>query len=926
MSDERPPSTPSQSDVGVPPAAEDAAVGLTVPRGRSVDKIPRKFGRYRIIDCLGRGGMGAVFRAEDTQLHRTVALKVPFLGDDDADTIQRFYREARSAATLQHAHICPVFDVGEWNGIPYLTMAFIEGKSLAQALEAGATFTYPQIALLIRQLALGMQEAHARGVIHRDLKPSNVLLRPNGEPVIMDFGLARRQDDRAGPGDCLTRQGEIIGTLEYMSPEQVEGDNKAVGPAADIYTLGVILYELLAGRRPFVTGTTTGTLAAILLKPPVPPSEHRPGIPPGLEEICLKAMARKPADRYATMAQFATALAVFLRAPKSGVATPTAKTDAPSTRPPGPITRPVSARTPPPGGTPEPPSGRGESKISVRSGVKGDGKGEGKSAAKSDRRPRSSARKKKAEADGPNKWLMIGGTVAGVVVVGIASSVLLWPAPKADVVESKPPAVNNPPAVVPATKTTPTTKSGTTPTTKGATPTTKGTSPTTKGTTPTTKGTTPTTKGTPAPKTVPVALKVKPDAVALAVGERHEVTVELDRRGSQDPVTVKWDVPPGVRVSPAGPVTLKPGDPNPVLTLRVLEAPAGKDVQVTVTATVTQTPKSSPVTAKVPVTVTPGPCVRVVDIPGTSNAVIDAVAFTPDASVALVGGADTRKGTTDPHAIRSFSLPRGEPLGPLVGHTAKVTKLLVPADGKTVLSVSADDTVALWNLAQASRVSQSPKQQAKVLTAALSPDGKRAMVLYPGLLVKVDVEKFLAYGLPIKTAALTGNGQDDAVRALAASGDRKFLVGGLDGKLFLLESNEKTKPRPLAAHTEVVQAVAFALNNDLAASGGGGVLQVGKIQPGKDHLVCVWDVAAAALKWKAEGHPRPVVAVVFSPDGRLLASGDSGGEVRVWAAADGKPVATLKGHTGPVLALGFAPDGTLWSGAADRALRHWNLP
>src|SRR5947209_10120302 len=224
-------------------ATSDADILRPVSPRKALERIPKNFGRYRIEETLGKGGMGAVFRAYDTQLDRPVALKVPFLGDDNDETRQRFYREARAAATLQHAYICPVFDVGEFEGIPYLTMAFIEGRSLNQALTAGQSFTFPAIALLVRKIALGMQEAHNRGVVHRDLKPANIILRPNGEPVIMDFGLARRADDKRSHG--LTQEGDILGTLDYMSPEQAEGAAANVGPPADIYALGAILYELL---------------------------------------------------------------------------------------------------------------------------------------------------------------------------------------------------------------------------------------------------------------------------------------------------------------------------------------------------------------------------------------------------------------------------------------------------------------------------------------------------------------------------------------------------------------------------------------------------------------------------------------------------------------------------------------------------------
>lgn len=349
MTDPRPHPEPNSDPGATAPNAESAAIGLHTPQDRS--KIPRKFGRYRIQDCLGRGGMGAVFRAHDTQLDRTVALKVPFLVGDDAGTRERFYREARAAAALHHANICPVYDVGELYGVPYLTMAFVEGRSLAKALEAGQPFSPQQAALLVRKLALAMQEAHARGVIHRDLKPSNVILRPDGEPVVMDFGLARRGEDHQTDG--LTRQGDVIGTIEYMSPEQFEGDNAAVGPASDVYALGVVLYEMLTGRRPY-EGSTAGKVASILLKPPPRPSELRPGLPAQLEEVCLKAMAKQPAERYPTMAQLAAALTAYLRSHQSGVVAAVQRSaEAAATPRPSATTKPikeeVATRKPDPG-------------------------------------------------------------------------------------------------------------------------------------------------------------------------------------------------------------------------------------------------------------------------------------------------------------------------------------------------------------------------------------------------------------------------------------------------------------------------------------------------------------------------------------------------------------------------------------------------
>jgi serine/threonine protein kinase len=204
---------------------------------------------------------------------------------------------------------------------------------------AGTPLPAKQAAALIEKLARALHAVHEKGVIHRDLKPANVILRPDGEPVITDFGLARRGDDTRG--EALTRQGDVIGTIEYMSPEQFEGDNAAVGPASDVYALGVVLYELLTGRRPF-TGGTASTVAAILLKPPPRPGELRPGVPTDLEEVCLKAMAKQPADRFSTMAQLASALTAFIRSHQSGVTPAASRSSAAApTPPPSAATRPV---------------------------------------------------------------------------------------------------------------------------------------------------------------------------------------------------------------------------------------------------------------------------------------------------------------------------------------------------------------------------------------------------------------------------------------------------------------------------------------------------------------------------------------------------------------------------------------------------------
>jgi formylglycine-generating enzyme required for sulfatase activity/serine/threonine protein kinase len=253
--------------------------------------------------------MGSVYLAHDTQLDREVSLKIPHIPPGSApEVLARFYREARAAAALDHPNLCPVHDVGEIDGTPYLTMAYIDGRPLSQLIGRADPLPQRQVAAVIRKLALALQEAHDRGVVHRDLKPANVLVSRKRDLVIVDFGLARRDD-----GDArLTQSGMILGTPAYMAPERVAGEMGTAGPASDIYALGVILYEMLTGRVPF-EGSVALVLGRIIAAEPESVRAFRPDVEPRLEAICRKAMAKEPSLRYGSMREFATALWEYLR-------------------------------------------------------------------------------------------------------------------------------------------------------------------------------------------------------------------------------------------------------------------------------------------------------------------------------------------------------------------------------------------------------------------------------------------------------------------------------------------------------------------------------------------------------------------------------------------------------------------------------------
>jgi tetratricopeptide (TPR) repeat protein/predicted Ser/Thr protein kinase len=279
------------------------------PPAAAGDPLPARFGRYEIQRPLGRGGMGAVYLARDTQLNRLVALKVSLL-DGDAARARQFVREARAAAALQHPNICPVYDFGEIDGRHFITMAYLEGEPLSARVRRGP-LPVVEAVKLVRTLAEALDEAHRAGVVHRDLKPSNVMANAKGQPVITDFGLARLLT--ATGGDSQSGQ-HMVGTPSYMAPEQVNGAAGTVGPAADIYALGVVLYELLTGARPF-DGPLGTLLARITTDDPQPPTRLRSDVDARLSAICLKALAKRPADRHPSMAAFAAALDEWLAGP-----------------------------------------------------------------------------------------------------------------------------------------------------------------------------------------------------------------------------------------------------------------------------------------------------------------------------------------------------------------------------------------------------------------------------------------------------------------------------------------------------------------------------------------------------------------------------------------------------------------------------------
>jgi len=263
---------------------------------------------YEIQEVLGHGGMGVVYKARQLGLNRMVALKMVLAGASASpQDLARFRAEAEAVAQLQHPNIVQIHDIGEQGGCPFLALEYVGGGSLAAHLD-GTPVAPRQAAELVLALARAVQHAHEVGIVHRDLKPANVLLQPDGTPKIADFGLAKRSES----DHARTETGTILGSPSYMAPEQAAGRTNEIGPATDLYALGVILYELLTGRPPFKGASLLETIEQVRENDPVPPRFLQPKTPRDLETICLKCLEKQPRRRYASAADLAADLRAFL--------------------------------------------------------------------------------------------------------------------------------------------------------------------------------------------------------------------------------------------------------------------------------------------------------------------------------------------------------------------------------------------------------------------------------------------------------------------------------------------------------------------------------------------------------------------------------------------------------------------------------------
>jgi predicted Ser/Thr protein kinase len=289
------PGTVVRKDPVAPAREHDRPTPGTVMLSKSGEPHPGSFGRYRVLREVGRGAMGVVFLARDDKIGRNVAIKAldidRRLPEDEKEEIRnRFEREARAAGMLSHQNIVTVYDVGEEEGVPYIAMEYLEGANLTETAHE-SPLSIPQAKSVASQVLAALAYAHAHDVVHRDIKPDNIFLLPDGRVKVADFGIAR-----IASSSTMTQVGQVMGTPGYMSPEQVKGE--VVGPASDIFSTGVLLYELLTGTAPFSSTSATSIMYKIVHEEPRPPHLINPGVPPNLEAVITRATAKNPTSRY----------------------------------------------------------------------------------------------------------------------------------------------------------------------------------------------------------------------------------------------------------------------------------------------------------------------------------------------------------------------------------------------------------------------------------------------------------------------------------------------------------------------------------------------------------------------------------------------------------------------------------------------------
>jgi WD40 repeat protein len=949
---------------------------------------------YEILSELGRGGMGVVYQARQVALNRVVALKMVLAGGHAGEAdLARFRTEAEAIARLQHPHIVQIHEVGESGGLPFFALEYCAGGSWEKKL-GGTPLPAREAARLIEALAGAVQAAHQAGIVHRDLKPANILLASGGcqppvgaestgglhpplagyIPKITDFGLAKKLDVSAGP----TASGAIMGTPSYMAPEQAGGQSKEVGPAADVYALGAILYECLTGRPPFRAATQLDTLLQVLSEDPVPPSRLQPQVPRDLETICLKCLEKEPRKRYAS----AEALAADLRCYLAGEPVRARPVRGWERGWKWARRRPAAAAllsvtvllllTLVGGGVSLFYSGRLQGALGEAERQRDIAEEQRQIAEEQHARAVEASKeadRQRERAEGlvyarqialaQAAWQEGDVRRAWVLLDGCRRDLRGW---EHDYLY-----------------TLFTSKQHTLHGHKGAA----------------------------------TSVAFSPDGKRLASAGADGIVKVWEALTGQEILTIKeaggliayspdgkrllsgsgdktakvWDAQTGqlthtlnghaeavtsVAVSLDGKRLASASMDN---TLKVWNAQTGQEIHTLFGHTGAVRSVAFSPDGKRLASGSTDLHVNLWDVQ-TGQLVltleghtgfVECVAFSPDGKRLASGSADIGVG---PGEIKVWDAQTGQQTLSLQGHTDGVTSVAFSPDGRRLLSGGEDKTVKLWD-AQTGQLTRSlPGHSDRVRSVAFSPDGHRLASASEDSTVKV-------WNAQAGENPLTLEGDIPQVCSVAFSSDgKRLLSGGEDSTVKVWDVQTGQLTRTLKGHTWKVNSVVFSADGRRLASGSGEVgigpgelverggeikvwdgetgrlalslkghtgavlsvalspdgtcLVSGGDSVGKGESVLgevkVWDARTGQLTRSLQGLTSPVYSVAFSPDGQLLVSGEFEGTVKVWDAQTGRLTRSFQGHVGPVYSVVFSPDGKrLLSGSDDQTVKVWDL-